>query len=162
MEFGWTDEQLRLRRGAVEFASARLASGVRERDSSGTFSRELWNACAEFGLQGLLVPAPFGGNIEGVRMAALQYFGKEPGALTAGLNWYRANMPPETLRKFDLGHTGEELARVAVTPETEGPPQKGRVEPGPDVEWAIGAEHPTQGHRDQPRCGDRRGQGWCA
>ena len=54
MDFGWTDEQVRLRRGAVEFASARLADGVRERDRDGTFSRELWNACAEFGLQGLL------------------------------------------------------------------------------------------------------------
>jgi alkylation response protein AidB-like acyl-CoA dehydrogenase len=64
VEFGWTDEQLRLRRGAVEFASARLADGARERDDSGTFSRELWNACAEFGLQGLLVPAPFGGSGE--------------------------------------------------------------------------------------------------
>ena len=47
MDFGWTDEQLRLRRGAVEFASARLADGVRDRDRDGIFSRELWNACAE-------------------------------------------------------------------------------------------------------------------
>lgn len=54
MEFGWTEEQLRLRRGAVEFASTRLAAGVRERDREGTFSRELWNACAEFGLHGLV------------------------------------------------------------------------------------------------------------
>ena len=52
MDFGWTDEQLRLRRGAVEFASARLADGVRDRDRDGIFSRELWDACAEFGLPG--------------------------------------------------------------------------------------------------------------
>ena len=54
MDFEWSAEQLRLRRGAVEFASAQLAQGVRERDRDGTFSRDLWNACAEFGLQGLL------------------------------------------------------------------------------------------------------------
>lgn len=61
MDFGWSDEQLRLRRGAVEFASARLTEGVRERDREGTFSRELWDACAGFGLQGLLAPAVSGG-----------------------------------------------------------------------------------------------------
>lgn len=61
MNFGWTEEQLRLRRGAVEFASARLADGVRDRDRTGTFSREVWNACAEFGLHGMLIPDVPGG-----------------------------------------------------------------------------------------------------
>ncbi len=56
MDFDWTDDQLRLRLGAVEFASQRLAEGVTERDREGTFPRELWDACAEFGLQGILVP----------------------------------------------------------------------------------------------------------
>ena len=46
---------------------------------------------------------------------------------------------------------GEEIARVAMAPEAERPAQKGRVEPGPDVERAIGAEHPSQRCRDQPR-----------
>ncbi len=35
-------------------------------------------------LQAYLTLAPYGGNIEGVRAAALTYFGKEPGALTIG------------------------------------------------------------------------------
>ena len=64
MDFAWTDEQLSLRRGAVEFASARLADGVRERDCDGTFSRELWSACAEFGLQGILTAEASGGSGE--------------------------------------------------------------------------------------------------
>ena len=64
MDFAWTDEQLRLRRGAVEFAAARLADGVRERDRDGTFSRELWNVCAEFGLQGILTAEASGGSGE--------------------------------------------------------------------------------------------------
>jgi len=54
VDFSWTEEELRLRQGAREFASARLAEGVPQRDRDSTFSRELWNACAEFGLQGLL------------------------------------------------------------------------------------------------------------
>lgn len=61
MEFDWTDDQLELRRGAVEFASRRLAEGVTDRDREGAFSRELWDACADFGLQGLLVPPEYGG-----------------------------------------------------------------------------------------------------
>jgi alkylation response protein AidB-like acyl-CoA dehydrogenase len=61
VDFDWTDDHLNLRRGAVEFASRRLAEGVRGRDREGVFSRELWDACAEFGLQGLLVPAEWNG-----------------------------------------------------------------------------------------------------
>ncbi len=61
MDFGWTDEQAALRSGAVEFATRRLADGVIERDRDGVFSRELWDACAEFGLQGLMVPDEWNG-----------------------------------------------------------------------------------------------------
>ena len=61
MDFAWTDDQLDLRRGAVEFASRRLVDGVAERDRDGVFARELWDACAEFGLQGVLVPAQWSG-----------------------------------------------------------------------------------------------------
>jgi alkylation response protein AidB-like acyl-CoA dehydrogenase len=64
VDFGWSDEHLRLRRAAVEFASTRLADAVRERDRDGIFSRELWAACAEFGLQGLLAPVTSGGGGE--------------------------------------------------------------------------------------------------
>ncbi len=61
MDFDWTEEQLELRRGAVEFASRRLVDGTTERDRAGVFPRELWAACAEFGLQGVLVPEPWNG-----------------------------------------------------------------------------------------------------
>ena len=61
MDFDWTEEQRELRRGAVEFASRRLAEGVIERDREGVFPRELWDACAEFGLQGALVPEEWNG-----------------------------------------------------------------------------------------------------
>jgi alkylation response protein AidB-like acyl-CoA dehydrogenase len=61
VEFAWTDEQLRLKRAAAEFGAARLADGVVVRDREGGFSRELWRACAEFGLQGMLAPPAAGG-----------------------------------------------------------------------------------------------------
>lgn len=61
MDFDWSEERLELRRGAVEFATRRLVEGVIERDRGGVFSRELWDACAEFGLQGAAVPERWGG-----------------------------------------------------------------------------------------------------
>ena len=61
MDFDWTADQLELRRGAVEFASRRLVEGAAERDRNGDFPRELWQACADFGLQGILVPEEWRG-----------------------------------------------------------------------------------------------------
>ena len=61
MDFAWTDDQLALRRGAAEFAARRLVEGTTERDRDGVFSRQLWDACAEFGLQGLMAPPELGG-----------------------------------------------------------------------------------------------------
>ena len=61
MDFDWTEDQRELRRGAAEFASRRLAEAVIPRDRDEIFDRELWAACADFGLQGLLVPERWGG-----------------------------------------------------------------------------------------------------
>jgi alkylation response protein AidB-like acyl-CoA dehydrogenase len=61
MNFDWTDEQQELRQGAVEFAARTLSEGVIERDREGAFPRDLWQECAEFGLQGILVPEVMGG-----------------------------------------------------------------------------------------------------
>ena len=61
MDFGWTEDHLALRRGAAEFGARRLAEGAGARDREGTFCRERWAACAEFGLTGLLVPEEWGG-----------------------------------------------------------------------------------------------------
>ena len=61
MDFSWTDEQKELHDGAVKFASERLRDGVIRRDKDHTFSRELWQACADFGLQGLNTPVELGG-----------------------------------------------------------------------------------------------------
>jgi alkylation response protein AidB-like acyl-CoA dehydrogenase len=62
MDFGWTEDHLALRRSAAEFAARRLAEGAGARDREGTFCRERWAACAEFGLTGLLVPEEWGGS----------------------------------------------------------------------------------------------------
>jgi alkylation response protein AidB-like acyl-CoA dehydrogenase len=61
MEFQWSEESQSLRDAAVEFATSWLAAGTAERDRDGTFSKELWEHCARFGLQGVLVPPQWGG-----------------------------------------------------------------------------------------------------
>ncbi len=61
MEFGFSEEQIEFRKSAVEFAQKALNDDVIERDRKGTFSRELWKKCAEFGIQGSAFPERYGG-----------------------------------------------------------------------------------------------------
>ena len=62
MDFSWTGAQLARRAQAVEFGRTRLSDpGLTDRDREGVFDREAWQRCAEFGIQGLSVPAAYGG-----------------------------------------------------------------------------------------------------
>jgi alkylation response protein AidB-like acyl-CoA dehydrogenase len=62
MDFGLDQEQQRLQDAAIEFAKRELNSDVVERDRGGTFCREGWQKCAEFGVQGLPIPPEYGGS----------------------------------------------------------------------------------------------------
>jgi L-prolyl-PCP dehydrogenase len=46
---------------AVRAFGRMLNDGVKERDASGEFPRELWRKCADFGIPGLPVPVEYGG-----------------------------------------------------------------------------------------------------
>jgi alkylation response protein AidB-like acyl-CoA dehydrogenase len=61
MDFFWTDEQLAFKEAVIKFAQQELNKGLIERDRCGEFSRENWQKCAQFGLQGLAVPEEYGG-----------------------------------------------------------------------------------------------------
>jgi len=61
MDFDWTEEQRALKDAASTFARRELVEGVETRDREGRFSRSAWDACASFGLPGLLVPESLGG-----------------------------------------------------------------------------------------------------
>jgi alkylation response protein AidB-like acyl-CoA dehydrogenase len=61
MNFFWTDEQQKLKADVIRFAQAELNDNVAERDKQSLFSRENWQKCAEFGIQGLFVPPAYGG-----------------------------------------------------------------------------------------------------
>jgi len=61
MDFSWTEEQLKYKRAVIEYARRNLQGGLIERDRDGVFSREWWNKCADFGIQGLSMPESYGG-----------------------------------------------------------------------------------------------------
>ena len=61
MDFDLTDEQQELRRSILDFGSRYLADGATNRDAAHEFSREGWQRCAQFGIQGLPVPQAYGG-----------------------------------------------------------------------------------------------------
>jgi alkylation response protein AidB-like acyl-CoA dehydrogenase len=62
MEFSFSDEQKLLRDSIVKFAQRELNDDVARRDRAQEFSRELWRKCASIGIQGLPVPAEYGGS----------------------------------------------------------------------------------------------------
>ena len=61
MNFDFTEEQLEFKKSAIQFAQKTLNENVIERDRHGTFSRELWKKCADFGIQGSAFPEQYGG-----------------------------------------------------------------------------------------------------
>lgn len=62
MDFGLSEAQRHLRSRAVEFARTELATDRLGPGGAGGFSRDAWLACARFGIQGLVVPAEYGGS----------------------------------------------------------------------------------------------------
>ncbi|MGH2597667.1 MAG: acyl-CoA dehydrogenase family protein [Actinomycetota bacterium] len=61
MEFGWSDEQQRLKDEIVRFAENELNDDLVQRDIDSEFSLDAWKKCAAFGIQGLPMPAEYGG-----------------------------------------------------------------------------------------------------
>ena len=63
MDFSLTDDQKELERTVRAFCQKRLADPEMDRrDATCTFSRDLWQACADQGLLGLSVPLAYGGS----------------------------------------------------------------------------------------------------
>jgi alkylation response protein AidB-like acyl-CoA dehydrogenase len=61
VDFDWSEDQIAFRDSVLEFAKRSLSEDINEREREGEFSRELWQRCADFGIQGLPLPAEFGG-----------------------------------------------------------------------------------------------------
>lgn len=61
MDFSWSPQQAELFDAIARFAAAELNHDLVENDRSGTFNRTGWKKCGEMGIQGLAVPAEYGG-----------------------------------------------------------------------------------------------------
>ena len=61
MDFSWTDEQSALRESVIQFSRMELKDFPGRHDAEHTFNRSGWNKCAEYGIQGLHIPACYGG-----------------------------------------------------------------------------------------------------
>ena len=61
MDLSWTPDQLKLKQDVIDFAKKSLNNNIAERDRDLHFSRQDWNKCAEFGIQGLASPLEYGG-----------------------------------------------------------------------------------------------------
>jgi alkylation response protein AidB-like acyl-CoA dehydrogenase len=61
MDFSLSAEQRELTEAAADFARAKLNEDLASREESEEFPLRAWQACAEFGIQGLPVPAGLGG-----------------------------------------------------------------------------------------------------
>ena len=92
MDFSWPEEYIKFRNEVVQFARSEIITDLIDRDANGTFSHENWRRCAEFGIQGLAAPSPYGGTTEEIDILratlAMEGFGygcKDNG-LALGLN----------------------------------------------------------------------------
>jgi len=61
MNFELTPEQQTLQKAAIEFARRELNSNMIERDAQQVFSRDSWQKCAAYGVQGMPIPKEYGG-----------------------------------------------------------------------------------------------------
>ena len=61
MDFSLSAEQRELKAAATAFARRELDQDLAKRDDVGEFPLQAWRACAQFGIQGLPVPAELGG-----------------------------------------------------------------------------------------------------
>ncbi len=69
MQFDWPQAYTNFQSQVTDFARERLCGRAREHDAAQHFPREAWRACAEFGIQGMALPAAYGGPLEEVDFA---------------------------------------------------------------------------------------------
>jgi alkylation response protein AidB-like acyl-CoA dehydrogenase len=61
LDFAWSEDQAAFRREVIRFAKEELNENLIERDQNSEFSWDAWKKCAKFGIQGLPIPAEYGG-----------------------------------------------------------------------------------------------------
>jgi alkylation response protein AidB-like acyl-CoA dehydrogenase len=79
MDFSWSHEQQAVKDKVIEFAKAELKSDVQARDELGVFPKDLWQKCADFGIQSMSVPSQYNSSKQDTEflsaMLAMEGFG---------------------------------------------------------------------------------------
>lgn len=79
MNFEWTKEQLSVKQSLIDFVTEHIADDVLQRDQDGIFPKDLWQRCADFGIQSMSVPKEFNSSQQDVEflsaMLAMEGFG---------------------------------------------------------------------------------------
>jgi alkylation response protein AidB-like acyl-CoA dehydrogenase len=86
-DFALSAEQAALRDSIAKFARAELNEGLAERERAQAFNREGWRRCAEAGLQGLPLPARYGGRDASPLAVAAAFEGLGYGCADNGLSF---------------------------------------------------------------------------
>jgi len=87
LNFDFPLEYLEYQKRVKEFAQDHLSDDVQQRDRSSVFAKDLWQKCANFGIQGLAAPSKYGGSFEKVDLqrALLAMSGLGYGCMDNGL-----------------------------------------------------------------------------
>jgi len=87
LNFDFPLEYLEYQKRVKEFAQDHLSDDVQQRDRSSVFAKDLWQKCANFGIQGLAAPSKYGGSFEKVDLqrALLAMIGLGYGCMDNGL-----------------------------------------------------------------------------
>ena len=121
MNFELTADQQAWQKKAIKFARSELNSDMIERDAGQVFSREGWQKCASFGVQGLPFPKEYGGQGADpittiATMEGLGYGGSDQGLLFAiNAHMWTCSIPileygtPEQKKKYLPGLCGGSL-----------------------------------------------------
>ena len=72
MNFSLTKDQQEYQNGIRAFAKDNFGGSYVDRDKDNFFSREDWEKCAAFGLQGLATPIAYGGSTDDLNILPLQ------------------------------------------------------------------------------------------
>ena len=115
MDFSWTEEQLALKNAVIEFAKGELNNDLIESEGRGEFSREKWEKCARFGIQGLPIAEEYGGTGADILSTMLAMEGLGYGCHDNGLVFALNAQLERTAAHRDLWHGGAEANLSAAS-----------------------------------------------
>ena len=85
MDYGFTEEQLEIKKETIKFAQNELNDDMIARDKAAEFSHNSWMKCAEFGIQGMPFPEQYGGSGADIVTTTLVMEGLGYGCKDSGL-----------------------------------------------------------------------------